>query len=669
MMPAHQLFKTSFERQPSRHARPVAETTVDLLTERITPDHDTARHIVMILRRGGSPEEINQELKAAGYPVELAAPRSELFKSGATAAAGGDGIIYLNPAAARPGADWNDLLLTIRHELVHLEQMARMPSDAVRKAESDKAELQFKQGGMAGYLSNPHELAAQARTAADLVLNKASMAGVKRMLRTGNLDNWIDRNYQEFRRFDPKVRQRFLKTVYGYLQQELGESRKVRESKEDDLKDDIFRTLSHKIVPDKKGPPSYYEGQKYIWNGIEGSIVRQGGVPHLHIVKPNGHDPDLLELFIEGILSAANLNQFTYTLPHEWNSDDGYNVVQALDALRTKGIISHQGRSGALNTYRHHPDQAHPGGEHRWEPGPEDALDEAEDDIKDEIMGAFDIDSAHVAKQFQSILDRNFGEGFAQVTDYSHPVRLENAHDLNLDFKVDPGAACPGGRRGTKLIRSRGTQVLRAMIKKMGFRMRALHTSISHGDGIDFSAHFGIPDPEIVDQKKRWQRIRRRLGEDEDDIKDWIMSQEPPSDEDFDMFFDSYLETALWSSHGGVDPEHPDGNPKYESLEHFTEDDFDPDSLAELRDNAREFFERTKQYYDTNIRLVRAAHDFWLTRNGHGAGFWDGDWEFEYEPEGIADLGEHLTELSKEFGEVDLEVAVREDGTEYVYVT
>lgn len=22
----------------------------------------------------------------------------------------------------------------------------------------------------------------------------------------------------------------------------------------------------------------------------------------------------------------------------------------------------------------------------------------------------------------------------------------------------------------------------------------------------------------------------------------------------------------------------------------------------------------------------RAGHDLWLTRNGHGAGFWDGDW-------------------------------------------
>ena len=41
-----------------------------------------------------------------------------------------------------------------------------------------------------------------------------------------------------------------------------------------------------------------------------------------------------------------------------------------------------------------------------------------------------------------------------------------------------------------------------------------------------------------------------------------------------------------------------------------------------------------------------AGHDFWLTRNGHGAGFWDGDWR---EPYGIA-----LDKLAKSFGEVSL---------------
>jgi len=44
-----------------------------------------------------------------------------------------------------------------------------------------------------------------------------------------------------------------------------------------------------------------------------------------------------------------------------------------------------------------------------------------------------------------------------------------------------------------------------------------------------------------------------------------------------------------------------------------------------------------------------AGHDFWLTRCGHGAGFWDGDW-----PD---DIGETLTQACKAFGNVDLYVS------------
>jgi hypothetical protein len=39
----------------------------------------------------------------------------------------------------------------------------------------------------------------------------------------------------------------------------------------------------------------------------------------------------------------------------------------------------------------------------------------------------------------------------------------------------------------------------------------------------------------------------------------------------------------------------------------------------------------------------QAGHDFWLTRNGHGAGFWDGDW-----PEPYAEM---FTEGAKSYGE------------------
>ena len=39
----------------------------------------------------------------------------------------------------------------------------------------------------------------------------------------------------------------------------------------------------------------------------------------------------------------------------------------------------------------------------------------------------------------------------------------------------------------------------------------------------------------------------------------------------------------------------------------------------------------TMQFFICNHGLMagefeQAGHDFWLSRNGHGAGFWDGDW-------------------------------------------
>lgn len=50
-----------------------------------------------------------------------------------------------------------------------------------------------------------------------------------------------------------------------------------------------------------------------------------------------------------------------------------------------------------------------------------------------------------------------------------------------------------------------------------------------------------------------------------------------------------------------------------------------------------------------------AGHDFWLNRNGHGAGFWDGDWP---EPDAAA-----LTKAAESFGNVDLYIG--DDGRIY----
>lgn len=74
--------------------------------------------------------------------------------------------------------------------------------------------------------------------------------------------------------------------------------------------------------------------------------------------------------------------------------------------------------------------------------------------------------------------------------------------------------------------------------------------------------------------------------------------------------------------------------------------------------NKDNFSERTKALVDRDCGLFwleceerieaepeKAGHDFWLTRNGHGAGFWDGDWPVH---------GESLTAAAKRFGEVGI---------------
>lgn len=44
---------------------------------------------------------------------------------------------------------------------------------------------------------------------------------------------------------------------------------------------------------------------------------------------------------------------------------------------------------------------------------------------------------------------------------------------------------------------------------------------------------------------------------------------------------------------------------------------------------------------------VQAGHDFWLTRNGHGAGFWDRD---------LGSVGDALTAAAHVWGPIDLYV-------------
>lgn len=127
-----------------------------------------------------------------------------------------------------------------------------------------------------------------------------------------------------------------------------------------------------------------------------------------------------------------------------------------------------------------------------------------------------------------------------------------------------------------------------------------------------------------------------------------------------DEFTRGFLVTALWSSTDNADDS--GGAPLDEN---YSIDDFDPASLAGLSEDCRRFQEENADdlatCYEAGIRgsdagdEFSAGHDFWLTRCGHGAGFWDGDYP---EPQAT-----RLTEASKKFGNVDLYIG--DDGVLY----
>lgn len=55
-------------------------------------------------------------------------------------------------------------------------------------------------------------------------------------------------------------------------------------------------------------------------------------------------------------------------------------------------------------------------------------------------------------------------------------------------------------------------------------------------------------------------------------------------------------------------------------------------------------------------RMEEAGRDFWYTRNGHGCGFWESEWD--------SDHGNELNDLSEEFGQTDMYVG--DDGLLYL---
>lgn len=132
-----------------------------------------------------------------------------------------------------------------------------------------------------------------------------------------------------------------------------------------------------------------------------------------------------------------------------------------------------------------------------------------------------------------------------------------------------------------------------------------------------------------------------------------------------------YIECALWSS---TDNSRDDGGDPLD--DNYAADDIHPDSVASMRKDIEDMLAYCKEntrrgefsggswsagpdleLYEGSRRgrEEQFGHDFWLTRNGHGAGFWD---------RGLGGLGDALTEASKTFGSSDLYVG--DDGELHV---
>lgn len=120
-----------------------------------------------------------------------------------------------------------------------------------------------------------------------------------------------------------------------------------------------------------------------------------------------------------------------------------------------------------------------------------------------------------------------------------------------------------------------------------------------------------------------------------------------------DAFTITYITAALWLS---VDD---NGSPLDKN---YSMNDIATPSLEKMINDCRNFqaqendlLEKAQLQSDLNYTDEQAGHDFWLTRNRHGAGFWD---------RGLGIIGKDLTFAAHAAGECSLYVG--DDGKIYI---
>lgn len=106
-------------------------------------------------------------------------------------------------------------------------------------------------------------------------------------------------------------------------------------------------------------------------------------------------------------------------------------------------------------------------------------------------------------------------------------------------------------------------------------------------------------------------------------------------------FLSGYLECALWSS---TDESTDAGGEPLDK--NYSTNDFGFLALEQAKADCDGFIEANEADLE-EIAGAQAGHDFWLTRNGHGAGFWD---------RGLGEPGERLSAAARAYGSMHLYV-------------
>jgi hypothetical protein len=112
---------------------------------------------------------------------------------------------------------------------------------------------------------------------------------------------------------------------------------------------------------------------------------------------------------------------------------------------------------------------------------------------------------------------------------------------------------------------------------------------------------------------------------------------------DIDKVFYGYVECALWAS--------TDDDGK--SLDGLGIE-LESSAVASMRNDVEDFCQANATDI-ANLDPAQVGHDFWLTRNQHGAGFWD---------RGLGAVGDRLTKAAHAYGESDIYQG--DDGNWYV---